>query len=62
MCKESNYIIITSFPIYLPIYKNLFLEQVINVKPNNNLIGLIHPQLNNHGHPMDDALMDDGLF
>jgi hypothetical protein len=29
------------------------------VKPNINLI-MVHPQLNNNGHPVDGALVDVG--
>jgi hypothetical protein len=35
---------------------------VTKVKPNINSVEEVHPQLNNNGHPMDDAFMGIGLL
>jgi hypothetical protein len=54
MCKPSIYLVVTYFPIYLPIY-----ELVTKVKPNINPVE-VHLQLSCYGHPVDGALLGAG--
>jgi hypothetical protein len=61
MYKPSTYLlVVTYFPIYLPIYDTYFpTELVTKVKPNINSVE-VHPQLSNNGHPVDGALVSAG--
>jgi hypothetical protein len=55
MYKPCSYLVVTSFPTYLPIYETYFLQNwFTKMKPNINSVE-VHPQLSNNGHPVDGA-------
>jgi hypothetical protein len=61
MYKPSTYLVVTYFPTFLPTNETSFhTELVTKVKPSINSVE-IHPQLSNHGHPLDGALGGAGM-